>query len=79
MAAANEQMGFAPEGPLPSQADRLLAIMGLPRANGAAPPPPSTPAAPNAQVQVLTVPPHRAPPPPAQQGASDFAPRVLRR
>lgn len=30
--AANEQMGIDPLGALPQQADRLLSIMGLPRA-----------------------------------------------
>lgn len=76
VAAANEQMGLAPEGPLPAQADRLLAIMGLPRATAPKAPPPQP--APADMPQVLAVPQRRGPPQQAQPTA-DFAPRVLRR
>lgn len=34
IAEANEQMGVPAEGALPGQADRLMAVMGLPRGRG---------------------------------------------
>ena len=73
VAQANEQMGLAPEGPLPVQADRLLAMMGLPRDMPLAPPAAAD------RGQAAAVPPRRGPPPAQQQEPAGFAPRVLRR
>ena len=70
VAAANEQMGIAADGSLPVQADRLLSIMGLPRAASAVPasvpaaPPPTQGGRPPMQVMGRRGPPQSTPPPP---------------
>jgi len=38
---ANDKMGIIGDGPLPSQVDKLLAAMGLPRASRPLPAPPA--------------------------------------
>ena len=90
VAAANSQMGLSANGPLPSQADQLLAIMGLPRGGGGGgggPHPPPPPMHSNGPPQVMLVPPggsqSRDPArrnyPAQMQPPAEFAPRVMRR